>query len=653
MPPRKQAKESKPIDPRWSGDSFWHRAELGDGAKVHDKVVTYGKGLRDLYASAHKIDRVHERLYEGSDLRRNQSALQALQQRGFAAARLNVSKSVVNTVVSRLSKGRPMPSFKVDDADWSLKRKSKQYRKFILGEMMATDFDARSKEALLDGAIIGSGITYIDDSGDGEKVFAERMLREELLYDPRECKYGKPPNAIRVYRIARDHLMELYPDHARAIIAASPAQSGIRDEVDDDTKVTDLDDYVDVWRAIHLPRGDDDGRDALCIDGATLKYEKWEEPRFPWAIFRYAKPRRGVWAKGLIYELKDLQHRINSIVRDMQMNLAATGRGHYAMQEGSALPPEMLTGSAPFVLKFKGNTAPVFTAPTPINPAQLQMLQFFMQQAFELPGVSQAAASSKSSLGAGASGVALDTQYDIESERFAMEEGQYAEYRLEAAQLYIDASKRVARKRAASVGEKRPKYVSGWLGRDAIEKLEHDKVSLNTDEYKLQLEAVNFIPDTKAGKLSAVGQLAQSGVIPQWLTAALFDEPDLARANRITLAAFWNCERKMEILADPDAEMPAPAAYNDLELELKMTVAYLNNAEAEHAPGEVVERYLAYMRDVENLITKGKQGEAMNAPPVDPMAAGQPGMVPGVGQTVPPMSGGAMPPEMMPPMMAA
>lgn len=643
-------KNTAPRDARWSANQFWFKAAVGE--PVHDKVVTYGTALRGLYASAHARDRVHERIYDGAELRRFSSAVQALQARGIAAARLNASKSVVNTVVSRLSKGKPMPSFVVDDADWSLKRKAKQYRKFIVGEMLQTDFDERSKEALRDGAIIGTGLTRIDDTGDGDKVFAERVLREELLFDPRECKYGKPQQAMFVHRIARAHLAEMFPTNAPRIFDAPPSAMRQQEDLDDDTtRTTDLDDYVDVFEAWHLPRCESDGRHVLCIEGDTLTSEVWHEPRFPIAMFRYQKPQKGIWGRGLIYELKDLQHRVNCIVRDMQMNLQATGRGHYAMREQDAVPAELLTGLAPFVLKYKGQTPPQWTAPQAINPAQLQMLQFFIQQMYELPGVSQASAASKSALGAGASGVALDTQYDIESERFAMEEAQYAEYRLQAAQLYIDASKRVARKRAEGKGEKRKPYVSGWLGRDAIEKLEHDKVSLESEDYRLQLEAVNFIPDTRAGKLSAVGQLAQAGVIPQWLSAALFDEPDLARANKITLAAFYNCERKMETLADPTKDMVAPAPYNDLELELKMCVAYLNNAEAENAPAEVLERYLQYLGLVEDAIGKKKQGEA--PPPVDPAMAAQAGVVPGVGQVVPPMSGGPMPPEMMPPMPVA
>jgi hypothetical protein len=57
-------------------------------------------------------------------------------------------------------------------------------------------------------------------------------------------------------------------------------------------------------------------------------------------LFRYNKPLKGIWGKGLTAELADIQDRINSIVRDMQMNIAATGRGYYAINERGRSPVE-------------------------------------------------------------------------------------------------------------------------------------------------------------------------------------------------------------------------------------------------------------------------------------------------------------------------
>jgi hypothetical protein len=66
-----------------------------------------------------------------------------------------------------------------------------------------------SRDTALDGAILGNGFTRIDDCD--EDIFAENMPLNEILFDPRECRYGMPRNAIRIRRMARDQLADLYP----------------------------------------------------------------------------------------------------------------------------------------------------------------------------------------------------------------------------------------------------------------------------------------------------------------------------------------------------------------------------------------------------------------------------------------------------------
>jgi hypothetical protein len=618
-------------------DRHWHRLPVG--APVHEHVVTHGQALMELDATRHAKNRARERIYEGQALRRFLAARAAIERAGINYADLNATQTVIDTFVSRLSKDRPMPGLMTDGADWEIKRKARQFRQFIVGKMTETEFDDLSREALQDGAILGTGWTRIDDGDDD--VFAERMLDNEVLFDRRECRYGAPRTGITVKRIARDHLAALYPKFKAEIDRAEPSRQRPDDQDDDETSFaeTDLEDYVDVFEGIRLPSQCEagDGHEALCIEGATLRHNEWHEPRFPWAMFRLRKPRRGLRGKGFVDQLAKLQERVNNIVRDLQMNLTAFGRGFWTVNEANDVPIEMLSGWQPFKLKYRGPSPPKIEMPQPFNPAQLSMLEFFLRQMFELTGVSQSAATSRSSLGPGASGVALDTQYDIDSDRFRLPQSNYARYRLDGAQCYLDAAARVARRRSEEKGKKRSWIAQSWRSRDEIEQLDYDEVSLKEAQYKLKIEPLNFLPDTRAGKLSVVEQLAKAGVIPQWLVPTLFDDPDLVQASRITLSAFRNCVRKMDMLADRKKEAPVPCAYNDLELELKIAIAYYNFVEEDGAPEEVLDRYDTYIKLVELLIKKKKEGDAsLAAPPPMPGAEGAPPMDP----AMPPMPGG-------------
>jgi hypothetical protein len=631
-------------------DQHWYRLPVG--APVHDHVVPYAKALLQNESSFHQKNLARERMYRGVDLVSQRDAIAALEAYGRGIARLNVIKAICDTFSSRLSKDRPMPDIVTEDSDWEMKRRGKRFREFVVGQMSETEFDDLSRRALHDGTRLGNGFTRIDDND--ESIFAERIPINDLLHDRRECKYGKPAQAIRVQRVARDYLCELFPKH-RTAIENAPGSSQRKDDSDVDgsgPSLADLDDYVDTYEPWYLPttRDSDNGRHTLCVDGATLVTELWHEPRFPWAMFQLRDPDWGLYSEGFVDSLAKPQHRVNMIVRDIQLNLTATGRGHFLVNEANDIPTEMLTGFMPFKLKFKGAQAPTWNAPAPFNQAQMSALDKFIDYMFRLEGVSQANAESRSALGPGASGVALDTQYDIDSDRFRMPQANYARYRLDAAQRYIDASARIARRRAEKKGAKRSWVAVSWKGRDAIQRLDYNKVVLEEGTYRMRIEPVGFLPDTRAGKLSVVEQLAKAGVIPQWLVPTLFDEPDLQEANRIMLAALKNCLKKMDILADEDKPAPIPAPYNDLDLELKIATAYCNHVEAEDAPPEILLRFTDYLDNVTDLHKKQKSAAAVPAmaPAAGPMPGGIPLMPPGPVPAPEMIGAQPMPPAGMP-----
>lgn len=629
-------------------DEHWYRLPVG--APAHDRVVPYGRLLLTREGSFHSKNLARERIYRGVDLLNHRAALAVLEASGNGIARLNAIKAICDTFSSRLSKDRPMPGVITDGADWQAKRQGQKFREFIVGQMRDTEFDDLSLRALNDGTRLGSGFTRIDDADDS--VFAERIPINDLLFDRRECKYGKPQQAIRIQRVARGFLAELFPKQRDAIDRA-PSSLRRKDDTDVDgegPRAGDLDDYVDTWEAWHPPtlRESEDGRHVLCVEGATLVTERWWEPRFPWAQFQLTDPDWGIYPEGFVDQLAELQHRVNRIVRDIQLNLAATGRGFFAVNEANDIPVEMLTGFQPFKLKYRGGQPPVWNAPTPYNAAQMSALDKFIDYMFRLTGVSQANAESRSSLGAGASGIALDTQYDIDSDRFRMPQSNYAKYRLHAAQRYIDAAARVARRRQEGKGAKKSWVTTSWTSRDAIQQLDYSKVALRDGSYRLRIEPIGFLPDTRAGKLSIVEQLAKAGVIPQWFVPALFDEPDLVEANRIILAPFKNCLRKMDLLIEVDELLPIPEQYNDLDLELKISTAYYNWVQAENAPEEIQDRFRRYIDLVVDALKTKNGAGAPNGMPTGLPPAGPPAPPPA---PLPPLPGGVplMPRGPLPP----
>ena len=641
-----------------SGSRWWDCLEDAD---VHTTIWGRVSTLKAAWEKMATIDRIHDRIYENRSLRpggAHRGAIEAVERSGFSSARLFVTTSIVDTFTSRISKKRSMPMFVVDEAEWSLKRKAQKFRRFLHAKLRESEFERLCSEIVNDCEVRGTGVAYIDEHD--YSVLMERVHRSELFLEPREARLGAA--GVRqihwLRQVSREVLAAKFPEHA-GLIADAPASTAVaRDHsTGDDWLLSGMtaehEDVVDVVYSWHLDSGGEicDGRRAICIENATLLCEEWEGEAFPFAFLHRYRPKRGFWGRGDVELLADLQRRVNAIVRDIQQNLDVHGKVMVSVNEQYDIPAEKLTGRYPFKLVWRGPSEPKWIIPNPLSPGQLNALETFIAKMHDLVGVSQWATSSKNPIGAGASGIALDTFYDIESERHAVFEDDYGHFRLDVARRFLDCgravvereeerdaeTKKIKRKRKRKKGGKTydaEETRTSWMDVGGLTAKDWKDFALERGQYRMQLEPVNFIPTTRAGKFAAVKELAGAGVIPQWLTASLFDEPDLAHANRISLAAFHNVERIMEDLGDESIEAQEPEPEHGLELCVVMAKAYYNRAQAEKAPERVQQRYRDFMQRALDL-----QGIAASMPPA---GAAMPGMpVPaGLPPEMTPMAGG-------------
>jgi hypothetical protein len=620
-----------------SQGQYWWRKDL-DSKSVHVELTGHAKWLETVYHRQAIIDRIHERIYRGSPtLRTAHAALQHLAMVGRDMARLNVTKSIVDTAVAKLGKRRPMPMVVVDDADWSFKRRGRQFSRFIKAKLRETDFDEESPAALRMACVRGTGIIKVTEAF-GE-IAPECVRRDEILVDPREAKYGKPRQLVHRKRYTREVLAEMFPEHRAQIASAPAATRRLGQEPDDEFEASagSLDNLVDVYEAWHLPSGPEgkDGRHAIVVEGATLQYREWNRKRFPMAFIHWTKPLSGsgFWGTGIVEDVADLQHRINCIIRDIQRNIEYAGNLIVFTRRGSNVPTEQLTGRKPFRIEYDGTQPPIYQVPQAVSQGQLATLDKLERAMYDLTGVSMMSAQGRNPLGANASGVALDNFYDIETERFSMQENDYARFRLRCGQLYVDAAYDLAERLK---GEKK-RYSAVWVDKIAVQRIDWTDVAMEREQFELELEPINFLPDTRAGKLRAVSDLAQAGVIQQRYVGTLFDEPDIERINRLQNAQFNNLERVMEQLGDESKPMVNPHPFMDLALAKDLALASLSRDEANGAPDVVLQRYMEFLDLLMHLEKEVKSAQTPSPPPTpDPQMQPDPGMSPEMVAGTPP-----------------
>jgi hypothetical protein len=604
----------------------WWRAKPGKDATVHDKLTSYVDDEEQAASYLHWLDRIHWAMYENELMTEGGNyarALASLRRHGFTSSKLRVAQSIVDTVVSKLGKRHPAIKVNPSNADWSLKRKGRQLTKWIRGKNQELELQEVSPLIFLDACVTGTGVLKIGNEFD--EIVLDRVPRRELFVNAREARYGKPRQLHHKRTMCRDVLVEMFPDFRYQIEKAGNLEAWIDEE--DDFVGVETGNLIKVYESWHLPSGPnaDDGRHAICIDGATLLYEKWERARFPFAFMRYAPREKGFWGMGLIEAVAENQYNINQTVRDIQQALYYGAQLKVLAQRGSKIIKSHLgRNQGPFVIEYDGRP-PEWIAPNPVSKDQLEYLRQEIEWAYEFTGVSQMSASSKNPLGANASGAALQEFYDLESERLADPEQRWARWHVDVAECEIDTAKEIA---ADHKG-----YGARWNQRSFFEQIPWAEVDMKRDQYHLALEATNFLPDTRAGKLDQAERLAQNGFIdPSAAFAVLADFPDLERVNRLKLAPREHLEFVMEQLEDESVpfEDVQPESFMDLELGIPMAKAYYARAVTEGAPDEVQQRFRDWIVAAENIanIAPPPQPEMPVGPDGMPMEAGAPPPMP-------------------------
>lgn len=598
------------------------------------------------------MDAVWEAVYNDAPIGLLMDGSAALR-RAQSDTRIKLAKSMVGTMTSRISKRRPMPCISADDAGFSEKRYAQRASRVLRRKMGQSKVERLSPVVVRDGLIRGTGVAKV--YRDGGDVAIEGVPRREVLVDPQESRYGDPRLMAQVKRVSRDVLCAMFPEHRAFIRTATRAA---REDWESYEGTTDADqvEVGEVWMLPSTP-GCGDGRHAIVMRGKLLKLEEWCRPRLPFAFFHWCPPPTGCgfWGTGLVSECAPTQKEVNDTLKDMGEAIALAHQLKIFIQRGSSIDKNHMRARNPVVIEHDGQV-PQYVAPTPFNQAVLEYLKWRIAQAYETCGISQASAASKNPLGSNASGKALDTMYDLESDRFADVESQFAQFRVDLGQLMLDEARAIADD-DKDADKKSDDYVkpARW-----ISKIDWDKVKTDEGEYHLVLEPVNFLPDARSGKLAQVKEMADAGLLANPMqTAALFEEPDIARANRYQLGPYKRIEKWLEDLANTDVALeqcapdPFLAARADMAREMclgELDMAIAEDAEDDESGQEVLARYRWALQMLKGAVEELQKQEAAAAAPAP---GGMPAGMPGAAAPVDPNAAGAamppMDPNMMPP----
>lgn len=589
-------------------DYYWWKAEKN---QAHTKVFPYIAYLKQEQQHKQLSNMKHMRLYGSIESFGSRFYDQNMfMTSGSIENRItmNIVQSMVDTVVSKITKNKPKPIFLTDGGDFSLQRRAKKLTQFTQGQFYATNYYTEKAKAFKDACIFGTGAVKIFKTKSGIK--AERTFIDEIIVDDNETLYGEPRQMHQVKLIHKDVLAEAFPD-SKAMIEQCYTVDNPTQHIftPSSYKQSDMVVVIESW---HLKSGPDatDGKHTISIFNDTLFEEEYKSEKFPFVFYRWNERPVGFFGQGLAEQLAGIQLEINKILRTIQVSMHLVSIPKIFLEAGSKVVHSHLDNKIGGIITYTG------TPPQPgqlgqIPPDLFNHLDRLYTRAFEIAGVSQLSAQSTKPSGLD-SGKALREFNDIESERFMDVGVRYEKGSEDAAALMIGLCRELY--------EQEGDFDVKVAGRDFLKTIKWSEVNLDDSKYIMQSFPTSHLSSTPSGKLQDVQELLTAGFISKEEGLQLLDFPDLANFNSYQNAALKDIDHMIEKIVDKK-EYNSPEPYQNLQAGVvRMQQAYLKY-KSEGAPDDVLELFRRWIDDAETLMQKAAE-PAQDPMLQDPMLGG-------------------------------
>jgi hypothetical protein len=548
---------------------FWK----GDKATRHSRVAGHVKAMQDRNGYRRGLDLHHLRLYSDKQVTGLTGASYA-RAAGATMERkprlsLNVVRSCIDSATSLITKARPRASFLTTAGDFDAQQRAKKRERFVSALWHANNAYSLGQRAFKDAAIFGTGIVKV--CREHGKVRLEKTFPGELLVDDTEAIYGDPRTLFQVRTIDRLVLKELCPGKAREIDEAAAPDARVYGR-------GHISDMVVVYEAWHLPSGPDsgDGWHGIYTDTATLSEEEYCHDAFPFAFFRWNEDSLGWSSSGIAYELTGIQYEINQLLRAAQVGMYQGSNLKVMVERGSKVIQATLNNDIRGTIVEYTGVPPTFIAPDAVSNQLLAHMQWLVEQAYAITGVSQLGARSEVPGELQGSGRAMLVYQNIESQRFLTVQRQYEKFFMDLSERCLEA--------ASDLYEEDPKLFATYVSERDLERIAFEEIQGDSDEYVVQVFPTSALPNDPAGRFAYIEQLRAGQYIDQ-------------RLDRIL----------------SKGEYLGPHPRMDLELALKRSTLAYQRAELNGTPPERLELLGQFVDEVNYLIGMAARAGAARA----------------------------------------
>ncbi len=520
--------------------------------------------------------------------------------------KINLVHNLCNTANSKIAKNKPRIIFLTDGGNWRQRYRAKLLTKAVNGVFDLCDVYPKMQQAQLDSTIQDLGVVKLFLDGQGN-VCAERVFSGEIRVDDIEAIDGVPRTLHQVKRLDRDVVKAMFPDEVEFIDSAQP-HAVTRHTARASSLEPDMIDVIETW---HLPSGPDadDGRHAIAIENKVLFEGEWDKQYFPFVFQRWTLAQRGFYGQGLASQLAPIQSEVDHLTKIIKEH-TDLATGFVAVEKGSDVSGADVEHNTTMRIIEYDNIMPAVITPQPVNSQYVALLQFYIQQAFEVTGISQLTAKSLKPAGLD-SGAALREFSDIETERFQMVAQRYEQSFVEASLIVFD----LLEDKAKRFGD----FKISAPGTEFAQDIDWSKARLDREQFITKVQPTSFLPSTPAGKLGTITELVGAGFIGREEAMQLLDYPDLKSVTASMTAAVEIVDKLIADMLDPeDPKFVPPDPFMDLQLAVRKGREAYQLARQHGAPEENLELVRRFIVEAQRLLQQAQAAIPQPAPQAPP-----------------------------------
>ena len=427
---------------------------------------------------------------------------------------LNITASCVDTLASKITKNQPQVQYLSNSGDYVEERRAKELQKFIQGHFKFTGAHEIVDTAFIDGLKMGTGIIHHVVRND--RVQYEVIKPYELLFDWLDACNGCPTDLHIVRLRNRYDVMIDYPEYKEKLF-----ETGVTNPVYTSTNSFNYDNIIVVESYNRFAK-----RHTVCVENCTLLDEKWNlvdkhgKFDFPLTVFKFKDADRGFYGIGLAEELKAIHLELNRLVTVAQRSSYLLSVPKIFVPESANIGTSQINNEVGGIIKYSGITPPT---PMPLGrpPVELyDQINLFYQKGYEIAGISQMSSSSQMPAGLQqASGKALETAYQIESDRFQTVGKRYEKLVIDMQDRTIMMMKMIE-ENGGDVGNAK------YYDKDLAKTIHWSDVNMERDQFDLQAFPTNMLPSTPEGKFAFIQDMMMSNLIDPVAAKKLLRLPD-------------------------------------------------------------------------------------------------------------------------------